>query len=879
MTTENTLKQSVEDKVRVVTSQRKILFSKYVIVGLLGIVINEGVLFVATGILGISYLIGGALGQFISTAINYTINDSWTWREYGDGGIKAWLWRGLKYGSTRLVGMGIHLVALVLLVEYVQLNYLVANLIAIVVGTFWGFGASDTIVWNRDTTLDPQIEAVKRHIQTTIPSPDRNTRIVLLGSFVLFVLFSLYLSLLYRGFWLTGGDFGSYVHGFETLRTGTGFLHTGRYRVGNPTSAYWGEHFSLTLFVAYAFYAIAPSAYTLIVVKSFVLAASIPLVWILGREILNSDRFAAIITISYALNPFLFSAWLFDFQEQIFLPVLLFTAYLMYSRQRYGLFLALTAAVLLTNEFLVIIMAGALVGYVLVSLREDRIQREWPVFVGVATLIIGVHILAGYVIGQYNQFSGIPVRSLAESIRPFVQSERVSTGALVQILINHPDAALGALVYDFWQKGAFLILLLVPVGFLSIFDEFSLASIAPFIGFAWVFAGMDVYYSFGAHYPLYLLPFLYIGAIRVLGRLDPPRPSKKIFVHLCVGMLLVSILGVGGAVADTQAVPQDTTHMEVLRAGLEEIPANASVVTQNDVYPHLAKHPNALFIATPATYQKYTEQNSVEPVEYLVFDTKLDSRREDWNTIISGVYASELGEEYRLYMYEDGVWIFKRGYEGEPRGITSAYELPSVAYSIDDVYRLNSQSIDVQRYDRRLISKYGSAGDTIWFGPYDSLPPGTYDVTFEVRVSAPAEATPLYVDVGSADESGVFEKRVIGDTDGWQRVTMTMTLNEFHSNMEYRGFRTGDAGTIEFKGISVTPTDSKDGQVSEENSLTTPMYDGPVVLQANGAPVFSPGQFGENPGCGAYGPAQFDPQPDQGSDEKGHSPHGKPCYV
>src|SRR5699024_7459906 len=108
---------------------------------------------------------------------------------------------------------------------------------------------------------------------------------------VLFVGFAVYTTRLYESFWLTGADFGTYVHMFATTLAGTGFVEQGKYVAGHPSGSYWGGHFTLTLLVFLPLFAVLKSPITLLVWKSFVLAASIPAVWLVVRNHVSDRRY------------------------------------------------------------------------------------------------------------------------------------------------------------------------------------------------------------------------------------------------------------------------------------------------------------------------------------------------------------------------------------------------------------------------------------------------------------------------------------------------------------------------------------------------------------------------------------------------------------
>lgn len=133
--------------------------AKYLLVGIVGIVINQAVFELTVG--SVPYVIAGLFGSAVSIFGNYIMNDSWTWRENGTAGFGQWLWRAVKYGATRVVGVGIGLVSLFVFVELLAIDPSLSNVLRIGVGVVWGFGASEKWVWaTEDSSLS--FEKVKR---------------------------------------------------------------------------------------------------------------------------------------------------------------------------------------------------------------------------------------------------------------------------------------------------------------------------------------------------------------------------------------------------------------------------------------------------------------------------------------------------------------------------------------------------------------------------------------------------------------------------------------------------------------------------------------------------------------------------------------------
>ena len=512
------------------------------------------------------------------------------------------------------------------------------------------------------TVTDPRATFTNR-----LSDVDGNTRRVLVLSLAFFLVFTVYLSLLYQRNLLHGTDFGRYVHMFATTVHGTGFLDSGIYRIFLPQDTYWGRHFTLTLLLYLPFYALVPSPYTLIVAKAFVVAASIPMLWLLARTKLD-DRTAGLLVVSYAFNPFLLSAWSFEFQEQIIVPLLVFATHYFYTRERHGWFLVALVLSLVTNEYMVLFVGGYLLALAISAYRADALRdRRLPLAAGF--VLTGLtQVVASTVKDMSSIRTGIAKLRLADPVLSHVDGPTSSVGELASILLSDPGIVLELLRIDATAKVAFFLVLLAPVFFLALRDEVTLLALAPWLGFAWLFDGTGATYMFKGHYPFYVLPFVYIGAVRVIDRYSPriPRLSRTGFV-VFVAILLVTNAGVWLAIdgGNTQAVPAETEHDKRLEAAIDAIPEDATLVTQNSIYPKVATRQDATFITSGKNFQRYEDEYGPVTPEYVLYDETLD----DWVGEVKAGFGDRLGTEYGLYMQGDGIYVWKRGYEGEPKSI------------------------------------------------------------------------------------------------------------------------------------------------------------------------------------------------------------------
>jgi len=115
---------------------------KFGIVGVSGIGVNMGFLYLLTEYVGIPYFVGSLVAIEISIISNFWLNHLWTWRDRSESGT---LWsKVVRYhigaGLTAVLG---NYVILVSLTEFFHVNYLLSNLAGIAVGTVANFIVND----------------------------------------------------------------------------------------------------------------------------------------------------------------------------------------------------------------------------------------------------------------------------------------------------------------------------------------------------------------------------------------------------------------------------------------------------------------------------------------------------------------------------------------------------------------------------------------------------------------------------------------------------------------------------------------------------------------------------------------------------------------
>jgi uncharacterized membrane protein len=140
--------------------------------------------------------------------------------------------------------------------------------------------------------------------------------------------------------------------------------------------------------------------------------------------------------------------------------------------------------------------------------------------------------------------------------------------------------------------------------------------------------------------------------------------------------VLVLVLSAGVGIVALQGPfglrPVDTPgeRERLVAEAIDTVPRDETLITQNDVYPHVAARPTARYVAAPAQFERYQRQHGPVRPEYVL----VDSHSKHWSKKLTEGFGDRLGTEYGRYRAEDGIVLWKRGYEGpvEPLSESSA---------------------------------------------------------------------------------------------------------------------------------------------------------------------------------------------------------------
>ncbi len=446
------------------------------------------------------------------------------------------------------------------------------------------------------------------------------------------VFFSWFTISKHHTFQTTAGDLGYFEQAFWSTLHGRPLYISLWDDLGTTTLAH---HVQPIMFSILPIYAIYPSPETLLIFQSFFLAlGALPIYWISKKKFNESTSiiFAAL----YLMYPVLHGINQFDFHvSALAIPFLLFS-FRYVEEKRYS-FSALFAILALMCKEDVALTLGALALYVVWKNWEEIkvLKQKSHAFIFSSSIIviaaIWFFVVVQIIVPHFNNTGAY--MHLGKFFPSLMRLEFPAEELLFQIDV----------------KLLYALLLIIPLLFTPILSPSTFMITLP----TWTIIFLSMHppaYRIGFQYSYSMIPFIFISAIYGLKRLPLTKKSLKKVVALLlilgVGfMLFLSPTPIGIFAKKTQA-PFGTYHRRALYEVIELIPPDASLTTQNEIFPHVC-HRFEVYIGYRRT------------AEYVLIDTSsnwFELRHEEMMEIL---------HEYGLVANVDNIYLFKRGYDEE----------------------------------------------------------------------------------------------------------------------------------------------------------------------------------------------------------------------
>ena len=617
------------------------------------------------------------------------------------------------------------------------------------------------------------------------------------------VVFSYFTVLKHNVFLSSCWDLGVFDQALYTTLHNGKFLYYTADLFLNPAGCYFAQHVSPILFLLLPFYAINSSAITLLVLKSFILAFGALPLYFLARELLESAKSGFIAAIVYLLYVPLQGANWFDFQPQIFLPVLFFSMFYFAFKSKWSLYFVtvLLAAMVEEHIFLLVFLTAF---YLLVTSKVRPFWQSLKSFrkmnrnlASVITMIFSISYL--FVTSWIkNSFPINP--QLIETYKALsvfsVLGVKGDPFLFPLYVLFNPQRAFAALLYDFPIKFLYLVLLFGPLLFLSLRSKVVLITV-PFLGL-YLFSNFTAYYSVGSHYPLYVVAFVFVAALMVLKRFQNAARKSLLGTILIVSMLFtisvspLSPLSASFAKEGLLWYPIASLEPDEQRSSLADlvavIPPNASILTQNNVFPHVSNRPNAYVI--PLSYvtndTKYI-RSLINNSEYVLLDLTWLDDDENSNFVLNEIISNN---SYGAYALARNAILFKRGFQDEP--LFAHYTNYRLLLAYKDLVTANySQTVsDSSAVSEKVVRCPKNTDGCFVYGPRNYLLQGSYEVTFTVKAIGHNSSHVGWCDITNSSGNSFISKRDIFGFElqpyTWTNFTLAFTSTKLLPNVEFR---------------------------------------------------------------------------------------------
>lgn len=633
--------------------------------------------------------------------------------------------------------------------------------------------------------------------------------LVVLGSILAYgVVFSYFTVLKHDLFRSSAWDLGIFDQVLYTTLHGRFLYYTPElYMV--PSGNYFGGHFSPILLLALPFYAIRPSATTLLVFQAFVLAlGAIPL-YLIALKTLEEKKVAVLFALLYLLYPPLQASNWFDFHTQIFLPLLLFSAYYFIQTKRWKFYFLSTIFVLMVEEHVSIIVFLMAVYFWAVSSPKNivtslRCRKLSQALVSLITIAMS---LAWFFFAQYIRRGvyinpAFIVRYKATGAFSVLGIESDPLLLPVYVLLN-PLRVWDALIYDYPTKLFFVILLFGPLIFVPLKSKFSLVSLVLLVPS--LLSNYLAYYTIGAQYPLYVVPLIFIALAIAVKQFHVGTRISILKTAFIVSLLFTVSLSPLSPISST-FVEKELVWYPILPSSFDEdtqslhnllrlIPPESSVLTQNHIFPHVSTRLHAYVIPPVGRFENDTEylRGLINKSDYVLLDFwEMDSLTA---IVFDEIYSKNGSYTRAPYALGSKSILFRKDYLGEPlfndyveHRVFAAYKDLGVASFVQVINDSSVQTGNV------VLCPEESKGIFV-FGPFAYLFEGAYEVTFTIKVG---EHDDSYI--GTLDVSDDFGESIVSKRDiygfelqsnEWINFTLSFTSTKFRNWLEYRAFSSG----------------------------------------------------------------------------------------
>ena len=260
------------------------------------------------------------------------------------------------------------------------------------------------------------------------------------------------------------------------------------------------------------------------------------------------------------------------------------------------------------------------------------------------------------------------------------------------------------LLIDTNKKLLFLVQLFAPLLFAPLLNKYILIASPVFARI--LFSNRETRYTITNQHTSLIVPFMFLSSIYLIKNLSENEQIRKLFSMKLVYAFLVFYLATSffinpiktdilshNQIRELVVIPEGgpspqsnflaiTPHYKSLYQIINMIPNNASVYTQNNIFPHMANRPKVFYV--PGDNQIFRGWNNPQIAkivpwkegnfEYILVDNSIYNKK--WGTLknLDPESIELLRQNYGVYIAIDQIYLFKRDYTGPINVVPSLYD-------------------------------------------------------------------------------------------------------------------------------------------------------------------------------------------------------------
>ena len=654
---------------------------------------------------------------------------------------------------------------------------------------------------------------------------EKNYKLIIKLATTYSIVLSIFTCLRHNEFMTRAYDLGIFMQAlWTTIHANKFFYETPDLGISEEGS-FFGVHFSPIMFLLLALYYIFPHAYTLLIFQSLLLGfAAIPL-YKLAKEITKNQEIALAFSATYLIYPPIIAANLFDFHLESFFPIIFFTAFYYLEKEEFNKFyLTLILGLTILDFASAVLVLSTLFYTTFIKYRKNitKIRNIAP--------HIKRHIIKSII---FITVTVIYFKTTIKIIDIFGTTPFSKTGNwpdlgsnIYEILIGllNPYKVAKALSYDILAKISWIIAITLPLLFLPFFAPLELIPALPWIAVA-LLSRYPPYYQLGWQYGALYAPFIFYAAINGYKNITQTKNikflkkeaelpkiltvyrklNKKKIISLAAFLSIFSIivgltakptlmLFEGTAYADRLPIPNQ--HTKYLREILSYIPEDASVLAQNNIFPHVAHRVHAYTWIPPNL--TYLVDYAIGDVNHPEFYMLIPNENFHYNDIFQALINSG---KYKIYASADGIILLKKNHTRPP-----VFYVPiEKTYNYKNIKHYGGHLNKIENSTNKYVLTFKNPKNEsiLWYGPYIGLPPGKYNLTFRIKITGENNISEsdlvLKLNIHAYVEKITLLNKTLkfSETKNGEWMEVVLTLNITSPDIfEFRGIGTGTPVTI-----------------------------------------------------------------------------------